>query len=75
MDLIGISFDIYVLSWPVRQFLTQSDSCTISPKMPDYSSESFHKFTTYFDFDSPYSATTSDVVSQLPSPVNVLLIF
>ncbi|CAG9533303.1 unnamed protein product [Cercopithifilaria johnstoni] len=71
MDLIGISFDIYVLSWPVRQFtLTQSDSCTISPKTPDNSSESFRKFTTYFDFDSPYFMTTSDVISQLPSPEN-----
>ncbi|VDN93928.1 unnamed protein product [Brugia pahangi] len=70
MDLIGISFDIYVLSWPMRQFtLTQSDSCTVTPKTPD-KSESFHKFTTYFDFDSPYSTTTSDVISQLPSPEN-----
>ncbi|VDO33826.1 unnamed protein product, partial [Onchocerca flexuosa] len=71
MDLIGISFDIYVLSWPMRQFtLTQSDSCTISPKTLKNSSESFHKFTTYFDFDRPYSTTTSDVISQLPRPEN-----
>ncbi|EJW78265.1 hypothetical protein WUBG_10826 [Wuchereria bancrofti] len=70
MDLIGISFDIYVLSWPMRQFtLTQSDSCTVTPRTPD-KSESFHKFTTYFDFDNPYSTTTSDVISQLPSPEN-----
>uniref|UniRef100_A0A1I7VHB3 Non-specific serine/threonine protein kinase n=1 Tax=Loa loa TaxID=7209 RepID=A0A1I7VHB3_LOALO len=70
MDLIGISFDIYVLSWPMRHFtLTQSDSCAVTPKTPDKSSESFHKFT-YFDFDSPYSATTSDIISQLPNPEN-----
>ncbi|KAM3715693.1 KICSTOR complex protein, partial [Dirofilaria immitis] len=67
MDLIGISFDIYVLSWPMRQFtLTQSDSCAVSPKILDKSSESLHKFTSYFDFDRPYSTTTSDVISQLP---------
>uniref|UniRef100_A0A158Q8J8 Gamma-tubulin complex component n=1 Tax=Elaeophora elaphi TaxID=1147741 RepID=A0A158Q8J8_9BILA len=71
MDLIGISFDIYVLSWPIRQCaLTQSDSCAISPKTPDALSESFQKFTTYFDFDSPYSTTTSDVINQLPNPEN-----
>ncbi|VDK80454.1 unnamed protein product, partial [Onchocerca ochengi] len=71
MDLIGISCDIYVLSWPIRQFtLTQPDSCTISPKTLNNSAESLHKFTTYFDFDRPYSATTSDVISQLPRPEN-----
>lgn len=69
MDLIGISFDIYVLSWSMRQFtLTQSDSFTITPKTPEKLSESFHK--NYFDFDSPYDATASDVISQLPNPVN-----
>lgn len=73
MDLIGISFDIYVLSWPMRQFaLTQSDSFTVSPKTSDNSSESFHKFNTYFDFDTHYSTVNSDVINQLPSSVNIL---
>lgn len=67
MDLIGISFDIYVLSWPViRVASEQSDIYTVSPKNQDTSPEVPQKSTSYFDFEHSFSATTSDVISQLP---------
>ncbi|VDM96212.1 unnamed protein product [Thelazia callipaeda] len=67
MDLIGISFDIYVLSWPVRQVpLEQSDFYAASPETFDCSPRAFHKSTIYFDFDSPNVTETSDVICQLP---------
>ncbi|VDK48260.1 unnamed protein product, partial [Gongylonema pulchrum] len=71
MDLIRISFGIYVLSWPVVRATSvgQLDAYMVSPKKPDFSPK-FRKFANYFDFDYSYPAATLDVISQLPRSEN-----
>uniref|UniRef100_A0A915Q6J3 Protein SZT2 n=1 Tax=Setaria digitata TaxID=48799 RepID=A0A915Q6J3_9BILA len=72
MDLIGISFDIYVLSWPVRQFtLAQSDSYTVSPKIQDNSAELLQKSINYFDFDDLFQE--NEAVRRLECGITRLL--